>query len=195
MPPTKKDFEHTLQNRILIASKDGLLSVMINSGELHAIVGGYPGPDHRMPLCCQVMRESMREGDAIIQSPPSGQGASLIIEYKLAKPANERKSESKGTLSKIGERKSREHIVLMTVSFLMFIAGLYGTYMQYDKITLLEAIGGEYKVNSLPQKIFEILYGIGGKWLVLGAFVAVTLSMLWIAYDQLKALIKYVTKT
>ena len=31
--------------------------VEINSGELHRAVGGYPGADHRMPMCCDAMYE------------------------------------------------------------------------------------------------------------------------------------------
>ncbi len=55
----------------------------INSGELHRKVGGYPGPNHRMPVCCNVMYREQRVGDKVLSSPPKGQGASLTIRYKL----------------------------------------------------------------------------------------------------------------
>ena len=57
--------------------------VDINSGEVHRALGGYPGPDHRMPTCCGAMREDMRPGDTVRSSPPKGRGASLTIRYRL----------------------------------------------------------------------------------------------------------------
>jgi hypothetical protein len=77
MPPTKRDFEEAIQRKLREATSEGLTSIMINAGELHGIVGGYPNHDHRMPLCCQVIRENMRVGDSIIQSPPSSSGKSI----------------------------------------------------------------------------------------------------------------------
>lgn len=80
-PPTREDFEIALQRRIQRAKKQAKRSVGVRSGDLHREVGGYPGPDHRMPLCCAVMKEAMREGDTVESSPESGQGASLLIRY------------------------------------------------------------------------------------------------------------------
>jgi len=47
--------------------------------------GSYPGPNHRMPVCCKVMKDAMAPdyGDKVLQEPPSGQGASLTIRYVL----------------------------------------------------------------------------------------------------------------
>jgi tetratricopeptide (TPR) repeat protein len=53
------------------------------SGDLHRAVGDYPGPGHRMPLCCSVMTRAMRPGDRIVAEPPSGKGATLTIRYRL----------------------------------------------------------------------------------------------------------------
>lgn len=55
----------------------------VRAGDLHRLVGGYPGASHRMPLCCSVMRKAMVAGDVQIQTPPKGNGASLTIEYRL----------------------------------------------------------------------------------------------------------------
>jgi hypothetical protein len=33
----------------------GKATVEINAGDLHRRVGGYPGQNHRMPMCCVVM--------------------------------------------------------------------------------------------------------------------------------------------
>ena len=82
-PPTKEDFEIALQNEIQRAKNEGKRSIGVRSGHLHQEVGGYPGPNHRMPLCCRVMKEAMRDGDIIEGSPKSGQGANLLIRYFL----------------------------------------------------------------------------------------------------------------
>jgi 5-methylcytosine-specific restriction protein A len=84
-PPTKEDFEIVLQSRIQRAKEQGKRSLGVRSGDLHREVGGYPGSNHRMPLCCAVMREAMREGDAVESSPESGQGASLLIRYCIGR--------------------------------------------------------------------------------------------------------------
>lgn len=83
MPPGRADFEAALQGILASAAAAGQPSVMVKAGELHAIVGGYPGQNHRMPLCCQVMKDAMRPGDTVLQSPPSGQGATLTVQYRL----------------------------------------------------------------------------------------------------------------
>ena len=55
----------------------------VNAGELHRIVGSYPG-DHRMPQCCEVMRrEAKRGGGETIFETDSGDGAALTIRYLL----------------------------------------------------------------------------------------------------------------
>ena len=82
-PPTRTDFEIALQNRIQRAKEQRKRSIAVRSGDLHREVGGYPGHDHRMPVCCAVMREAMREGDTVESSPESGQGASLLIRYLI----------------------------------------------------------------------------------------------------------------
>jgi 5-methylcytosine-specific restriction protein A len=57
--------------------------VDINAGQVHRLVGDYPGPDHRMPICCRVMRGEMRAGDTVLSEPPKKQGASLTMRYRL----------------------------------------------------------------------------------------------------------------
>jgi 5-methylcytosine-specific restriction protein A len=46
-------------------------------------MGGYPGPKHRMPVCCEAMYGEKRDGDEIISAPAKGKGAKLTIRYKL----------------------------------------------------------------------------------------------------------------
>lgn len=55
--------------------------VDVNAGDIHREVGGYPGTNHRMPVCCSTMRDLMKADDEIIASPPKGNGASLTIRY------------------------------------------------------------------------------------------------------------------
>lgn len=57
--------------------------VNVNSGELHRLVGGYPDRNHKMPICCDVMRKAMQPGDIVLNSPPKGGGATLTIRYVL----------------------------------------------------------------------------------------------------------------
>lgn len=82
MPKTEA-FRAELDARIRRAEAAQMTFIEIVSGELHRAVGGYPGPDHRMPMCCAVMRAAMRGGDHILHAPPSGQGATLRIRYQL----------------------------------------------------------------------------------------------------------------
>jgi 5-methylcytosine-specific restriction protein A len=83
--PTAEDFKLELHRMMLEAMKAGRGSVEINAGELHRRVGDYPGKNHRMPVCCEVMRRALAldAGDVIVEEPPSGRGASLTIRYVL----------------------------------------------------------------------------------------------------------------
>lgn len=88
MSTTKEDFHKKLEEILSFAEKNKLSSFTLLSGSLHRLVGGYPGPDHRMPVCCRVMREVMQAGDEILSEPPSGQGATLKIRYKITRTTN-----------------------------------------------------------------------------------------------------------
>jgi hypothetical protein len=83
---THGDFQVTLQEEFDKATRVGQDSVRIRAGDLHRTVGGYPGHNHRMPQCCDVMKSAMRSGDKIVESPPSGKGSRLMIEYRLPRP-------------------------------------------------------------------------------------------------------------
>ena len=93
-PPDSGQFRAALKKIFAEATKDGKSSVSVNSGILHRQVGGYPGPSHRMPICCEVMYQEMGSRDKIKASPPKGKGASLTIRYDLprgGKPRPERR--------------------------------------------------------------------------------------------------------
>ncbi len=80
---TAEQFRNTLSALLVDAARSSTPAVQVQAGQLHRLVGGYPGSHHRMPVCCSVMRSLMVSGDRFIQQPPKGNGASLIIEYRL----------------------------------------------------------------------------------------------------------------
>lgn len=81
--PTAQDFRDRLRIELDKAEKRGASHRVVTARELHTLVGGYPGPNHRMPACCSAMRAEMCPGDEIENAPPSGQGASLRIRYRV----------------------------------------------------------------------------------------------------------------
>jgi hypothetical protein len=87
--PTADDFRMEMYRMMNEAVREGRETTEINAGELHRRVGDYPGRNHRMPVCCEVMRGAFAPdaGDLIVEQPPSGQGASLTIRYVLPRPA------------------------------------------------------------------------------------------------------------
>ena len=81
--PTADNFRAQLATVFADAMKAERDYVDVRSGDLHKEVGGYPGSNHRMPICCNVMYAEMRTHDGILSSPPKGKGASLVIRYRL----------------------------------------------------------------------------------------------------------------
>ena len=79
--PTADDFRKELQS--IFYENEGKPSIDVNSGKLHRAIGGYPGENHRMPVCCDVMYDEMSARDKVLQSPPKGKGSSLTIRYRL----------------------------------------------------------------------------------------------------------------
>ena len=76
-------FRAVLSKKLRDAEREGNKYVDINSGKLHREIGGYPGTAHRMPICCEVLRNEMSIGDRIVAAPKKGNGASLTITYRL----------------------------------------------------------------------------------------------------------------
>ena len=84
---TADDFRNELAGLFEAAARAGRGTIVVRSGDLHRAMGGYPGPDHRMPVCCNVMYAELVEGvDEVLSAPPSGLGASVAIEYVLPRP-------------------------------------------------------------------------------------------------------------
>ena len=80
---TTDDFRAAIEKRLTGAERRGDRGLIVNAGELHRELGGYPGPDHRLPSCCGAMRSLMREGDTVVNGPPKGNGASFTVRYVL----------------------------------------------------------------------------------------------------------------
>ncbi|MBE0448571.1 MAG: HNH endonuclease [Actinobacteria bacterium] len=83
MTPTADDFKEALNKLFNAARQQGKEYVDVLSGDLHRQVGSYPGRNHRMPICCSVMKHHMKDRDVVLDGPCSGQGASLKIRYYL----------------------------------------------------------------------------------------------------------------
>jgi len=79
---TSFDFDKELSNMLYEANQKGLSHIDISSSDLHRRVGGYPGHNHRMPVCCEIMRKKMGPNDEVLKEPPSGQGV-IVIRYFL----------------------------------------------------------------------------------------------------------------
>lgn len=62
-PPTSTEFRTALDALLDGADNRHAKFVDVRSGDLHRTVGWYPGPDHRMPACCGVLRAAMKPGD------------------------------------------------------------------------------------------------------------------------------------
>lgn len=88
--PTAADFKMELHRILLEAVRQGKQTAEVNAGDLHTRVGGYPGANHRMPVCCEVMRSAIATdiGDVVLSEPPSGQGATLTVRYVIPRPVD-----------------------------------------------------------------------------------------------------------
>ena len=84
------NFQIELRAQIERASRQGRPHLEINAGELHRAVGGYPpksGVAHRMPRCCNVMRDELRRGEAeVIGGTAKDDPPALTIRYSLPRP-------------------------------------------------------------------------------------------------------------
>jgi len=76
-------FRTALQKQLAKAERNGESHCEVQAGALHREVGIYPRSNHRMPICCDVMRQEMRGEDRIITEPPKQNGASVVIRYTL----------------------------------------------------------------------------------------------------------------
>ena len=83
MSPTAWDFQNQLMAILNGARQTGQSYVDVESGNLHQQVGGYANLNHKMPVCCEVMRRMMRVGDSVLSETTSGHNATLTIRYTV----------------------------------------------------------------------------------------------------------------
>ncbi|MDB5542176.1 MAG: potassium channel protein [Devosia sp.] len=76
-------FSAAITTLLARAQKQGRPHVEINAGELHRQLGGYPGPNHRMPSCCASLRAVISGRDVVVFEPAQGDGASLTVRFAL----------------------------------------------------------------------------------------------------------------
>ncbi len=80
---TTEAFTNEIQHMIDEARNKGEEYVVIRAGDVHRVVGGYKNNNHRMPSCCGAMYKLKKANDEVLNAPPSGLGANLIIKYYL----------------------------------------------------------------------------------------------------------------
>jgi 5-methylcytosine-specific restriction protein A len=83
----ERRFASTLESLLAQARKAGETFLEVNAGDLHRKVGGFPGPQHHMSLCCNVLRGAMGPDDFAVREPRSGSGPSLTLRYHLIEAA------------------------------------------------------------------------------------------------------------
>lgn len=85
MIPTHEDFDVKLNELFKHAQLKKQEFIDVISEDLHRLVGGYPAKEgnHRMPVCCNVMKRLMKIEDQILKETPSGQSSTLKIRYFL----------------------------------------------------------------------------------------------------------------
>ena len=83
MFPSTLDFENLITFILRTSQAYSLPFKILTARELHTFVGGYPGTNHRIPNCCNAMRNLMVNEDEIIGNP--NDGANFTIKYKLSR--------------------------------------------------------------------------------------------------------------
>src|ERR1700761_2204663 len=85
---TAAEFRQALIDAMHQTELKGQPFLDITAGELHTAVGGYPGDQNRMPMCCRMMRMLAIEGwgDLTVQESTTRKGATLRIRYRLPRP-------------------------------------------------------------------------------------------------------------
>ncbi len=75
---SRDTFEKYMDKKLKSISAD---YIDLTSGDIHRSLGGYPGKNHSMPICCDVMYQKMRGDDVILHTPLKGKGATVTIRY------------------------------------------------------------------------------------------------------------------
>jgi len=134
------------------SQQNGLSFVEVRSGDLHKNLGGYPGPNHRMPICCSVMRSVLDSEDIIVTSPLKGNGANLVIRYHVPRNKNIVKAQIQEPKKALAPQEN-----WFTVKFL----GLSSRYSglselnNLDKLMSLDPQSAIVKIRRVAEKITQ----------------------------------------
>jgi hypothetical protein len=73
-------FRRELRAQFIRAHSQGRTDIIVNAGELHRMLGGYPGSNHGMQTCCDAMQGEIQHGDDLVVEI---EGSRLTIRYQL----------------------------------------------------------------------------------------------------------------
>ena len=73
----REDFQQELDNILSKALEKGERYIVVNSIDLHHRMGGYPGSDHKMDLCQEVMKANTKEADTVYGQPEPNDNLSI----------------------------------------------------------------------------------------------------------------------
>ena len=77
------DYRNQLTVILNTAKQSGESFIDVESGNLHDRVGGHQNSNHKLAICCDVMRRMMRPGDSILMEPTNGDAGNLRVRYIL----------------------------------------------------------------------------------------------------------------
>lgn len=74
--------EDVIDDRITdIKAIERIMDGLCDFGDENRFIDLYPGPNHRMPQCCDAMYKMMAGDDEVLSAPPSGKGAYVMVRY------------------------------------------------------------------------------------------------------------------
>lgn len=79
--PGVLEIREYIQQLLKESRQQGKADCILLSGEIHRGMN----LQNRMPSVCRAMRQSMRSGDEVLHTTPSGQSSTIEIKYYLSK--------------------------------------------------------------------------------------------------------------
>ena len=83
MAPTGWEFRNKLLATLSAARHNGQHYVDVESGNLHAELGGDDNSSQKIAIFHDIMTRMMRPGDSILKESGSGNRATMLIRYRL----------------------------------------------------------------------------------------------------------------
>jgi hypothetical protein len=76
---TTDDIRQYIIELKMAAKKEGKKFIILKSGDIHKALGLKSA----MPQVCNAMRQSMKEGDVVLHTTPSGNSSTIEIQYNI----------------------------------------------------------------------------------------------------------------